>query len=77
VQDSYSGNVQAAVIAFLRLHDKFGWKEQYLEDVTSIREEDETAYLLKSDANKNRLLQAIENVTNNRNLLAVNIDKGT
>ena len=39
VQDSYSGDVQAAVIAFLRLHDKFGWKDQFLEDVTSIRTE--------------------------------------
>jgi len=39
VQESYSGNLQAAVIAFLRLHDKYGWKKQFLEDVTSIRTE--------------------------------------
>lgn len=31
-------------------------------------ENDETAYLLKSPANKKRLLQAIENVEHNRDL---------
>lgn len=34
-------------------------------------EEDETAYLLKSPANRARLLQAIENVENNRQLVTV------
>ena len=34
-------------------------------------EDDETAYLLKSPANRERLLKAIENVTQNRNLVTV------
>ena len=39
VQESYSGNLQAAVIAFLRLHDKYGWKEQLRQDVQAVRRE--------------------------------------
>lgn len=38
-------------------------------------ENDETAYLLKSPANKKRLLQAIENVEHNRDLVAINLDE--
>lgn len=38
-------------------------------------EEDETAYLLKSPANRERLLQAMENVANNRNLVTVSEDQ--
>jgi len=39
VRDSYHGDLQAAMAAFLELHDKYGWKEQFVRDVTSIREE--------------------------------------
>ena len=39
VRDSYHGDLQIAMAAFLRLHDKYGWKEQFLKDVKSIREE--------------------------------------
>ena len=38
-------------------------------------EEDETAYLLKSPANRERLLKAIENVAHHRNLVTVNLDE--
>jgi hypothetical protein len=38
-------------------------------------EEDETAYLLKSPANRERLLKAIENVAHDRNLVTVNLDE--
>jgi antitoxin YefM len=41
---------------------------------TAQSEEDETAYLLKSPANRERLLKAIENIANNRNLVTVNVD---
>jgi antitoxin YefM len=34
-------------------------------------EEDETAYLLKSQANRDRLLRAIENAAYNRNLVTI------
>ena len=37
-------------------------------------EEDETAYLLRSPANRERLLKAIENVAHDRNLVTINID---
>jgi antitoxin YefM len=37
-------------------------------------DEDETAYLLRSPANRERLLSAIENITHDRNLVTINID---
>ena len=39
VQDSYHGDLQAAVTTFLKLHEKYGWKEQFAKDIQSIREE--------------------------------------
>lgn len=39
VQDSYNGNLQSAISSFLKLHEKYRWKEQLLEDVESIRSE--------------------------------------
>ncbi len=41
---------------------------------TAESEEDETVYLLKSPANRERLLRAIENVNNNRNLVEVKLE---
>ena len=38
-------------------------------------EEDETAYLLKSPANRERLLKAVENVAHDRNLVTANLDE--
>ncbi|MBI4641364.1 MAG: hypothetical protein HY731_11755 [Candidatus Tectomicrobia bacterium] len=38
-------------------------------------EEDETAYLLRSPANRERLLKAIENVANDRNLVTVKLEE--
>jgi antitoxin YefM len=38
-------------------------------------EEDETEYLLKSKANRERLLEAIENVAQNRNLVTVDLEE--
>ena len=37
-------------------------------------EEDETDYLLKSPANRDRLLKAIENVARSHNLVAVDLE---
>ena len=37
-------------------------------------EEDKTAYLLKSPANRERLLKTIENVEHNRNLVIVDLN---
>ena len=39
VQNSYHGNLSFAIATFLKLHEKYGWKEQLLEDVASIRSE--------------------------------------
>lgn len=41
---------------------------------TAEEEEDETAYLLKSPANRERLLKAIENVARTENLVSVELD---
>ena len=53
-----------------KIKETFGEKE--IEIVVS--ELDETEYLLKSEANKNRLLKAIDNIKNNQNLIEVNLD---
>jgi len=39
VQESYNGDMQVAITFLLKLHEKYGWKEQLLEDVMSIRAE--------------------------------------
>lgn len=54
-----------------KIKETFGEKE--IEIVIS--EIDETEYLLKSEVNKNRLLKAIDNIKNNRNLIKVDLDK--
>lgn len=38
VQEDYDGDWQAALSAFIRLHEKYGWKNQLLEDVKTIRQ---------------------------------------
>jgi hypothetical protein len=39
VQKSYHGNIREAFASFLKLHNKYGWKEQLIDDVESIRTE--------------------------------------
>ena len=39
VRTHYHGDVQEAMISLLRLYDRYGWKEQFREDVESIRAE--------------------------------------
>ena len=42
---------------------------------TSQEEADETTYLMKSPANREHLLKAIENIALNRNLVTANLDQ--
>jgi hypothetical protein len=39
IQTDYNGDIQAAMAAFLSLHEKYGWKEQLRKDVASIHTE--------------------------------------
>ena len=39
VEVNYHGDLIDAIKSFLKLHEKYGWKEQLLEDVKSIRSE--------------------------------------
>ncbi len=48
------------------------FKDKTIEII--VTEVDETAYLLQSDANRERLLQAIEHVNNDENLVTVQLD---
>jgi len=48
------------------------FKDKEIEIVVS--EVDETAYLFQSEANKKRLLQAVQNISNQRNLVEVSSD---
>ncbi len=60
------------------LDEKFiaGLKETYKDkDIEIIiYEVDETEYLLKSEANKQRLLEAKANIENKKNLVEVNLE---
>ena len=60
------------------LDEKFiaGLKETYKDkDIEIIvYEVDETAYLLKSEANKKKLMQAKTNIENNVDLIKVNLE---
>lgn len=37
VEDDYGGDVQTAIRSFLKLHERYGWKELLREDIASIR----------------------------------------
>jgi hypothetical protein len=39
VRESYRGDLQAAIATFLKLHEKYGWKEQLRQDVQAVRTE--------------------------------------
>jgi flavodoxin len=39
IRESYNGDLQAAIAAFLQLHKKYGWKEQLRHDVQAVRAE--------------------------------------
>ncbi len=39
VCNSYDGDVQRAINALIKLHKKYGWKEQLAQDVGSVRAE--------------------------------------
>lgn len=52
---------------------KAAYKDKEIEIIVS--EVDETEYLLKSEANKQKLMQAIENVEQHINLVEVNLQE--
>ena len=39
IRDSYDGNSQNAIVTLLRLHRRYGWKEQLRQNVDSVRAE--------------------------------------
>ncbi len=39
IRDSYDGNSQTAIVTLLKLHRKYGWKEQLRQNVDSVRAE--------------------------------------
>lgn len=39
VQKNYQGDMKIAIVAFLRLQEKYGWKEQFQRDIDAIRDE--------------------------------------
>jgi len=39
VQEDYDGDMQTAIKALLELHEKYGWKQQLLKDIDSVRSE--------------------------------------
>ena len=72
----YRINAEELDSRFLRTL-KAMFKDKEIEIVvceTAQSEEDETAYLLRSPANRDRLLKAIENVAHDRNLVTIKIE---
>jgi antitoxin YefM len=69
----YRMNVEELDSRFLKtLKTMFKGKEiEIVVCETTQSEEDETAYLLRSPANRDRLLQAIENVAHDRDLVTI------
>ena len=60
--------------AFLeKIKATFGNKEIEIV-VSELNQEDETEYLLKSEANKKRLLTAVENIKGHKNLVQLNLE---
>ncbi len=51
---------------------KAAYKDKEIEII--IYEVDETEYLFRAEANKKRLLQAIDNVNNRTNLVEISLD---
>lgn len=49
------------------------FKDKEIEII--VNEVDETAYLFQSEANKVRLLQAVQNIHNQENLVEVELDR--
>jgi hypothetical protein len=39
VETSYQGNLETAILSLIKLHKKYGWKEQLMVDIRSIRSE--------------------------------------
>jgi hypothetical protein len=39
VKNDYDGDPEAAFVEFLKIYKKYGWKEQLLQDVKSVRAE--------------------------------------
>ncbi|MGH7960497.1 MAG: hypothetical protein ACRERD_01570, partial [Candidatus Binatia bacterium] len=39
VREGYDGNLQVAIATFLKLHERYGWKERLREDVRAVRTE--------------------------------------
>jgi hypothetical protein len=39
IRDSYDGNPQNAIVTLLRLHQRYGWKEQLRQNMDSVRAE--------------------------------------
>jgi antitoxin YefM len=72
----YRMNAEELDSRFLRtLKAMFKGKEmEIVVCETAQSEEDETAYLLRSPANRDRLLKAIENVAHDRNLVTIKIE---
>jgi antitoxin YefM len=73
----YKINAEDLDSRFIRALKAF-FKDKEIEIVvceSSNIEEDETAYLLKSPANKERLLKAIENVAQKHNLITIKTDE--
>jgi len=55
VYKNFDGDLQRAITALLELHKKYGWKEQLLQDVKSVRAEIRRKGGIKAEAISNTI----------------------
>jgi undecaprenyl pyrophosphate synthase len=55
VQKSYDGDLKRTFLTLLNLHTKYGWKEQLVKDVKSIRSEVRRQREIKTDQIENAI----------------------
>lgn len=49
VRNNYDGDTQTAIVSLLKLHQKYGWKEQFRQDVDAVRDEIRRSGGIKSE----------------------------
>lgn len=64
VQKSYDGDLKRTFLTLLNLHNKYGWKEQLVKDVKSIRSEVRKQREIKVDQIENTIKKYRKTLSN-------------
>ena len=64
VQETYDGDLKKTFLTLLNLHNKYGWKEQLVKDVKSIRSEVRKQREIKVDQIENTIKKYRKTLSN-------------